>query len=116
MNYIESNKLIAEWIGVDLNFSETVYKDSRSELRHFIDNRLKSDGLLFHTSWDWLMPVGKKIMEYLNGIDRPNKDAVCYGDALEVDIHCAIREYDLPKAHEAICNFITWYNQNNQCK
>jgi hypothetical protein len=58
---IDGNNLIAEYLGVDIQYSDTVYKDSRSELRHIIDNRDKSEGLLFHCSWDWLMPVVGKI-------------------------------------------------------
>ena len=64
MNYIETiegNELIAEFMGVDTKFSDELYKDSRSVLRYLIDNKSKYDGLLFHSSWDWLMPVVEKI-------------------------------------------------------
>jgi hypothetical protein len=65
---IEGNNLIAEYLGVDINYSDTVYKDSRSELRHIIDNRDKSEGLLFHCSYDWIMPVVMKaILEKIRG-------------------------------------------------
>lgn len=57
----EGNIMIAEFIGVDLNFSDKVYKQSKSTLKDIIDNRYKTNGLLFNESWDWLMPVVAKI-------------------------------------------------------
>jgi len=66
----------------------------------------------YHNSWDWLMPVGKKIRELLQDMlkKRPPHTA-CHGDLIEVDIHCAISEYDIVKAHKYIHQFITWLNQ-----
>lgn len=58
---LEANNMIAEFIGVDLHFDEKVYRDSKSELRHIIDNRSKNEGLLFHCFWDWIIPVVIKI-------------------------------------------------------
>ena len=69
--------------------------------------------LKYHSLWDWLMPVGKKIFTLLAEMmkQRP-PHTVCRGDFLEVDIHCHIREYDIIKAHKAIYEFIKWYNKN----
>lgn len=71
--------------------------------------------LKYYTSWDWLMPVGKKIRDLLQDMlkKRPPHTA-CNGDLIEVDIHCAIGEYDISKAHKYIHQFITWYNQQKQ--
>jgi hypothetical protein len=71
--------------------------------------------LKYHSSWDALMPVGKKIYDLLAEMakKRPPHTA-CHGDLLEVDIHCHIREYDRPKAHKAIYEFIQWYNKQKQ--
>jgi hypothetical protein len=51
----ERNKQIALMIGVDINFSTEVYRDSKSRLRHIIDKMPKSLLLIFHKDWNWLM-------------------------------------------------------------
>lgn len=71
--------------------------------------------LKYHTSWDWLMPVGKKIRDLLNDLQkkRPPHTA-CHGDLIEVDIRCAVGEYDIVNAHKHMFTFITWYNEYQQ--
>jgi len=51
----DRNKEIAVMLGVDINFSTQVYRDSKSSLRHIIDNMPKSEDLQFHSDWNWLM-------------------------------------------------------------
>src|SRR4051812_23902523 len=69
----------------------------------------------YHSSWDWLMLVGKKIYDLLADMlkKRPPHTA-CHGDLIEVDISCHFREYNLQKAHASIYEFIKWYNQSTQ--
>lgn len=69
--------------------------------------------LQYHSSWDWLMPVVEKIYDTLADMlkKRPPHTAV-EDDLIEVDIHCAVREVDILKAHGFVYQFITWYNQN----
>lgn len=71
--------------------------------------------LNYHKSWDELMPVGKKIRDLLNDMQkkRPPHTA-CHGDMIEVDIHCAVSEYDIVNAHKHMYTFITWYNEYQQ--
>jgi hypothetical protein len=66
----------------------------------------------YHSSWDCLMPVGKRIRDLLSDMlsKRPPHTA-CMGDVIEVDITCALHEYDITKVHEAIYGFIQWYNK-----
>tara|TARA_R110000868_G_scaffold411134_1_gene701929 strand:- start:28 stop:396 length:369 start_codon:yes stop_codon:yes gene_type:complete len=53
---LESNKLIAEFMGW------TVQRREFSVNKNPLTNEwLSDDKLLFHTSWDWLMPVVEKI-------------------------------------------------------
>lgn len=71
--------------------------------------------LKYHTSWDWLMPVGKKIRDLLNDMQKKRSPhTACHGDLIEVDIHCAVSSYDIVNAHKNMYIFITWYNQQNQ--
>jgi len=78
------------------------------------------DDVKYHSSWDWLMPVGKRIRDLLGDMlsKRPPHTA-CMGDVIEVDITCALHEYDIKKVHEAIYVFIQWLNKqqsNEQTK
>lgn len=68
--------------------------------------------LKYHLSWDWLMPVGKRIRDLLSDMlsKRPPHTA-CMGDVIEVDITCALHEYDIKKVHESIYVFIQWFNK-----
>jgi hypothetical protein len=52
---IKRNEDIARLIGVDVDFSDLEYRDSRSFLRHKIDHLSKSDGLKFNSDWSWIM-------------------------------------------------------------
>ena len=54
MNTQENNKLIADFMGLELT------TDGISDLYYTKDKRLKQIEK-YHTSWDWLMPVLKKI-------------------------------------------------------
>lgn len=56
---------IAKMIGIDTEYSNDVYKDSKSGLRHIVNNRSKKDGLLFSSDWNWLMYV----VEFINKRD-----------------------------------------------
>lgn len=71
--------------------------------------------LKYHEDWRALMPVGKKIRDYLQEQwkNRPPHTAT-NGDLLEVDISCAITCYDKAKAHKAVYDFIIWYNTTKQ--
>lgn len=52
---IRRNEDIAKLIGVDVGYSESHYRDSKSFLRHKIDNLSKEEGLKFHSDWTWAM-------------------------------------------------------------
>lgn len=56
---LEGNKLIAEFMGLK--------KQGFGANEHFTDNGNRivatSNGLQYHTSWDWIMPVVEKIIK-----------------------------------------------------
>ena len=128
MNYIETiegNELIAEFMGVDTKFSDELYKDSRSVLRYLIDNKSKYDGLLFHSSWDWLMPVVEKI-EHINAKSISSVVVVINGNTclmfpyfntLKTNSEFKVNEVDNTKilaVYKAVIKFITWYNSQSE--
>jgi len=56
---LEGNKVIAEFMGKKLPTDEYVIPiDGELNLCYWVDE------LRFHSSWDWLMPVVRKIVEY----------------------------------------------------
>jgi|SRR5690606_15479449 len=113
---LEGNKLIAEFMGIlyGLRKNGIVEQNSKVRIHQYQDfeetEGLHVNHLKFHSSWDWLMPVYRKIKDYLDRIERPSKNHCCYGDSLEVDIHCAVTEIHIEGAHKSIVEFIKWYN------
>ena len=106
----EMNYVIAEFMGAKDTGNGFVEIPGRT---YSLSARNYPHSLRYNYYWDWLMPVGKKIRDLLTEMlkNRPPHTA-CNGDLIEVDIHCAISEYDIIKTHAAIYQFITWYNQN----
>ena len=64
----------------------------------------KVDELLFHTSWDWLMPVGEKI-DAMFGEDDEVDDAINR-------VHNAVLSFDIDNTYRAIVEFIKEYNND----
>jgi hypothetical protein len=61
MNTQENNKLIAKFMGITPN-EAGVYHVSKHK-GYSLEN------LLYHTSWDWLMPIVESIFERLDSRD-----------------------------------------------
>lgn len=109
MTIEESDKLIAEFdLGKKFNYNvrkNGVWKEGR--FYYWKDVK-------YHSSWDWLMPVGEKIFEYLQKAVKERPPHTCTeGDFIEIDITCAIREYNRPEAYKHIVRWIQWYNTQN---
>lgn len=67
--------------------------------------------LRYHESWSWLMPVIKKIGNFLQyDLKKRPPHTATNGDWIEVDIHLALREVDIEKTHQYVYQFIEWYN------
>jgi len=119
---LDYNKKCAEFLGVDIHYSVEVYKDSKSPLRQYIDNRPKSEPLLFHSDWNWIEEVLNKI-EGENFLYILKSDV--YGEergySLEFydndgePIFTHLRTYCNKKEAvvQAINQFLIWYNENN---
>jgi hypothetical protein len=113
MNTAENNKLIAEFMGYKL-FGGNKYCIDAHPQKRFVHKGLLNESvdftpeqMQFHTSWEWLMPVVRKIVE-LSCND--NDDAFLsneYTNILEI-IPLAIRE----DSYKVVVEFIKWYNEN----
>ena len=66
-------------------------------------------GLKYHSSWDWLMPVWKKITDISPVFDEYKEcDTIGYEAYQSVPIFLELVE--ILRVHEYIVNFIKWYN------
>jgi hypothetical protein len=77
---MEDNKLIAEFMSIKY--------DADDETFHTNEGWKGVDYLMYHTSWDWLMPVISKIVED-------------YGEGWSFE-----EGYDLEVRYQSVVNFI----------
>ncbi len=75
---MKSNKLIAEFMGHQVNFG--FKKDGVLFLRHHIG----LDKLKYDSSWDWLRPVVLKIEQDCEGVPQEMLNISLYSDIDEV--------------------------------
>ena len=95
----ENNRMIAEFMGMQLTNIGWFDNEDALKLPNTNDNTF--DNLLFHTSWDWLMPVVSKC-KMLSTNDNEYWEAIYY----------SLEEIDIHKTYQAVCQFIEWYNEN----
>lgn len=90
----EGNKLIAEFMGIPIGKRTGEYLDDRLEFPS------GADKLKYHSSWDWLMPVVKRIRLGLGG------DSYWFDHFNE-----ALDSVDIEKIWMATVGFIKWNNE-----
>ncbi len=95
MNNQENNKMIAEFMGLAPNECG-VYQTKRGP--YHLEN------LSYHISWDWLMPVVKKIDDLFGNTDEVD-------DMINV-VHNAVLQFNIRTTHQAVIEFINEYNKN----
>ena len=109
LEIIENNKLIAEFMG-NRNFK----KDGSYET--FIGEHIDTDNgwvteflshTKYHKSWDWLIPVVKKIEKLMTNWNKPN-----YENGYSVWMNkFRYAFWDINCLYEYIVDFIKWYNK-----
>jgi hypothetical protein len=100
MNLTEKNKLIAEFMGMEHCYRP--YGDGFMEVKEN-GSCVELEDLQYHKSWDWLMPVLKKINLEIN--------PYCRG-AWRMITHCV--EYRIEDVHSQVVEFIKEYNENER--
>lgn len=93
----ENNQLIALFMG----FLEAQTGTFKIELNHHKGFH-RAIELKFHTSWDWLMPVVSKCYEY-GELDNTQREQIIASLSGIIDIE---------DTHNAVVDFIKWYNEN----
>lgn len=99
---IETNKLIAKFEGHQINFG------FKRDGILFFGEHISIDKLKYHKSWDWLMPVVKKISEF--------KDIQKYKESegwlAYYSLETGLFEVDIERVYKTVVEFINWYNEN----
>ncbi|MAH47086.1 hypothetical protein CMI37_14760 [Candidatus Pacearchaeota archaeon] len=73
------------------------------------DNEVPAELFEFITSWDWLMPVIRRIIDELN-YELP-EDSNLIGD-----IMYGLVDINMNETYKAVIKFIKWYNNDNKRK
>lgn len=136
MNYTKNNQLIAEFMGwsyIDETYEigskpfkawETPYTQEKWVISGISEgwepvNTFTTEELLFHTSWDWLMPVVEKIESIEEG--KYQIDILQEGCRACVQCQTFIDNTvskmpegstKLESAYKTVIDFINWYNEN----
>lgn len=125
MDVLESNKLIAEFMGAkyDKDTRFPMHQDDLWLPIHGICNYTtievgRGKTLRYHNSWDWLMPVVEKIESLLPDdsiVTIEYKDCLIpiLNDQEPFTIHTN-RDTKLEAVYYAVLQFIQWYNQQNR--
>jgi hypothetical protein len=112
----ENNQIIAEFMGGKTK--STVLRtigDRMTDDEHWLPFHgiVKFSHLKYHSSWDWLMPVVRKIVEY-----SVNESE----DAFMSDVYTSILDTiplaSIEDGYKVVIEFIEWYNEqeNNENK
>lgn len=119
---VENNKLIAEFIGWTeyrgLNRKWNGSFDTNN-LFH-VNKTVEQHEIIFHSSWDWLMPVVEKIENlYEVGDFVINSSNVCISGESKSGKFFGVHYSYSPNTSKidavwlACVEFIKWYNENN---
>lgn len=105
MEYTETNKLIAEFMGLHQN------KDPYEQDMWFnSENHLVHNGLKYHTSWDWLMPVVEKIESMGYKFQMCRRRVTIKTDTNEIELFDTKGHSKLDAVYQSVSKFIQWYN------
>ena len=90
-------KLIAKFMGLKL-------PNGAGYLHPYVGQNMDVEEAEYHTSWEWIMPVIKKIRQ----IDFDD------ADRLKHNITLYLLECDIKYTHKAVVAFIKCYNDNKK--
>lgn len=113
---IQYNKLIAEFMGAISYPSGNSEHELYEFPETFIPRICPKDMLIFHSSWDWLMPVVEKI--YFMKIASLNEEQYALRMTLINNIKNTLTNLTTLKTentHREVVKFIEWYNKKWVC-
>ena len=112
-NIIENNKLIADFLGFQKTDIGMYDSEGILKLSYTKDNVF--DELLFHTSFDWLMPVIKQIGDKTGFELIMNYSESYWNNAGENPFDESFDGYEkVEGVYKAVVSFINWYNEQTK--
>ena len=99
----DSNILIAEFMGYV--FVNGVYESPKDEFH--------IDEMLYHTSWDWLMPVVEKI-ENIAIDEDVFYDVLMHGLECSIGHVCNVGQTKMEAVYKSVLEFIKQHNKNKK--
>lgn len=115
---MSDNELVGVFMGVDVLFDTEKYRDSRSPLRHYIDNRPKDMPLEFDTNWNWLMTVVEKIENttlyyFMQNVSFSRHSCLINPHVEEVpNPFCNAAENKIDAVFKTVVQYIKWLNDS----
>lgn len=111
----EKNRMIAEFMGWNSNESKTVYYEPTDEVQGI--GGFDVANLVFHYSWDWLMPVVRKLKkinsESKHGLfEKPTDNLNC--QMMYEEVEDCLCDLNVENAYNAVCAMIYWLTKNNR--
>lgn len=113
----DSNKLIAEFMGLKYHDSYGYHRDIYFESAIEIDGEVYSPE--YHSSWDWLMPVVEKTIS-IEGVTVKTTNwlvDIYYNDNRTASSMAVLKTDNITMIdcyYKAVVNFIHWYNQQEK--
>lgn len=92
------------WYAGYLGYRTPIFSVKGKSVEHLI-----KESKFLH-SWDWLMPVYRKIRDIINDRSKYDKNTITTLDLLELDVQTAVCEVDFDKALNSIIRFISYWN------
>ena len=113
---MEDNKIIAKFMDLEYNKKLDSYEATTDDVEFILDEYhqgyVGSKWLRFNTSWDWLMPVVKKIEstqpEGFNTLIEGNN---CWIETNGISFE-GMGKTKIEATYKAVIEFIKWYNKN----
>lgn len=92
-----------EYESGEIEIEDGIYKKATLIFGNF-------DLMKYNSSWDWLMPVYRKIRDIINDRSKYDKHTRTNYDLLELDVQMAICEVNIEKAFNSTVKFIECWN------
>lgn len=99
----ENNRLIAEFMGLKVLSKEEYLKHPKHGTLNVTEYSI-SEYQRFHSSWDWLMPVGAKCLEKSLSLRQY--------PFIDIKIKEAVQSFKIEATYQAVVEFIEWYNSH----
>lgn len=104
---VSGSALIAEFMGCE----KYRYGDKIYVMNYMKDKPFYIPSLMqYDQSWDWFMPVYKKIRDIVSDRLKCDKNTITTLDLLGLDVQISVAERNLKKAFDCAVKFVVCYN------